>query len=557
MSNPWQRLTFQLFLFVVLPLTTLVIVLLLGSLTLHEQAMRMLVGERNARAARAAAAAITEQLNHRTQTLHSLALYAQTGDISPILAEADWLTADFEGGVALFNRQGDFLAATPNVAFDATPLLAQLTTQTPVIFSVPFTNTNASQVLLAVRADTYIAVGAFTPATLAERGLAEAFGTASATFVAVIAADNQPLYTLGPLPTDSDLAHHTGVLEAQHGESGVTYLPVAGDEHVVAYAPIAPVGWALIIEEPWAMVDNPLLSRTQIAPLLLIPLLVFALVVIGFGLRQIVQPLNTLEKQAQALAWGDYTALTAPIGGIAEIQRLQAELRRMAEKVQSAQQNLRGYLNAITAGQEEERRRLARELHDGTVQALVALDQRLQLAQRATPAAAEKLGELRQMTTTLLEEVRRIIRALRPIYLEDLGLLAALETLARELEQTATIPANLRVTFTQTGTPRRLTPAQEMALYRIAQEALTNSTRYAQARTVQVTAAFSERVFTLQVQDDGVGFNAPVRVSDLVQAGHYGLMGMHERAELIGARLVIDSAPNNGTRIEVKLPLGE
>lgn len=547
----WRRLTFQLFLFVVLPLTLLVIGLVLGSLTLHEQAMRMLVGERNARAARAAAAAITEQLEHRTQALHSLALHAQVVNAQDSLALHHFLDADFEGGVALFDPQGTLLAATPQTSFSATTLLAQVTPQTPVAFSAPIPTPGLPQVLVAVYAENVVAVGAFVPATLAERALAEAFATTPAAFVALHAPEAVLLYALGVPPPESHGVRQAGVPAALHGESGVTYVTVAGDEHVVAYAPIPAVGWALTIEEPWAMVDNPLLSRTQAAPLLLLPLFGFALVVIGFGFRQIVQPLNALEKQAQALAWGDYTALAQPVGGIAEVQHLQTELRRMAEKVQRAQQNLRGYLNAMTVGQEEERRRLARELHDGTVQNLVVLDQRLQLAQRTAPEATPKLNELRDLTTSLIEEIRRMIRDLRPLYLEDLGLFAALEALARELEQTAQV----QVTLTQTGEPRRLTDAQELTLYRIAQEAFTNITRYAQARTVQVTTTFSEKAVTLRVQDDGVGFTAPARVSDLVLAGHYGLMGLHERAELIGARLEIESAPNRGTRIEVYLPV--
>jgi len=550
----WRRLTFQLFLFVVLPLTVLLIVILFGSLTLHGQAMRVLVGERNQRAARAAASAITEQLAHRASALHSLVLSIPTTQLTATLAAHAFLTTDFEGGVVLFTPEGVVLAAMPTTTDwrqRAIPQLAQATPDGQAFFSTPFAMRNTSYVMVMVRAENVIAVGAFAPVTLAQRALTEAFASTPSAFVALLAADTTTLYALGPPPTDSEVAHHTGVHEALQGESGITYLPVAGDEHVVAYTPITPVGWALIIEEAWEMVDNPLLNRTQTAPLLLIPVLIFALVVIGFGLRQVVQPLNALEKQAHALAWGDYAAIEKPVGGIAEIQHLQAELMRMAAKVQAAQQNLRGYLNAITLGQEEERRRLARELHDGIVQALVALDQQLQLAQRATPPAAEKLGELRQMTTTLLEEVRRVIRALRPIYLEDLGLIAALEMLARDLEQTSVV----RVTFTTKGEARRLLPAHEMALYRIAQEAFTNIARYAQARAVQVATVFSATTFTLWVQDDGVGFTAPEHVGDLVQQGHYGLMGMHERAELIGARLTIDSAPNAGTRIEIYLPL--
>lgn len=298
-----------------------------------------------------------------------------------------------------------------------------------------------------------------------------------------------------------------------------------------------------------------MLSQTQAAPLILVPVLIIALLALGFGVRQIVQPLRTLERQARDLGWGHYEAIETPVGGIAEIQHLQAELARMAAKVKAAQQNLRGYLGAITAGQEDERRRLARELHDGTIQSLIALDQRAQLAQHvlkteAAPAA-ERLGEVRQMTAKLMDEVRRVIRALRPIYLEDLGLLPALEMLVQDTQTAAGIPA----TFALDGQSRRLTAAQEIALYRIVQEALTNAARYAGAHSIRVQVAFQAGALTVRVQDDGRGFTAPERVSNLAASGHYGLMGMQERAELIGAQLGIRSAPGVGTTIEVRLPL--
>ncbi|HEY6073654.1 MAG TPA: ATP-binding protein [Anaerolineales bacterium] len=151
----------------------------------------------------------------------------------------------------------------------------------------------------------------------------------------------------------------------------------------------------------------------------------------------------------------------------------------------------------------------------------------------------------------LLQEVRRVIRALRPNYLEDLGLLPALDMLTRDVQATAAVP----VTFESSGPPHRLPSAKEIAVYRIVQAALTNAARYAEARSLNVSVVFSPGELLVQVRDDGRGFLAPVRVSDLVTAGHYGLMGMQERAELIGARLAIRSALGAGTTIELQLPL--
>lgn len=557
-------LLLQLFAFVVLPLTALLIVVAIGSLYMHAQAMRDLVSERNERAARAAAAALDEQLAHRAAAVRGLAVHAasQTAP-EQALAGYDFLLPSFEGGLAVFASDGQLLAELPGERAAAwLPELAALalagdaSPTSPWFSAVQFDQAGAARLLVAAAVGPVTVVGDFSPARMTQRTLTDTFMSNPQAFAAVFDGAGQVLFQVGESAGDEPaLAQHPGVAEALRGESGRLYLKAGNSEHVVAYAPIRTMGWALLVEEPWEAVDNPMLSQTQAAPLILVPVLIVALLALGFGVRQIVQPLRALERQARDLGWGRYEAIEAPVGGIAEIQHLQAELARMAAKVKAAQQNLRGYLGAITAGQEDERRRLARELHDGAIQSLIALDQRTQLAQHALkddPSPATKhLGELRQMTAQLMEEVRRVIRALRPIYLEDLGLLPALEMLVRDTETVTGIPA----AFTLEGQSRRLTAAQEIALYRIVQEALNNAARYAGARAIQVQVAFPAGALTVQVQDDGQGFTAPERVSDLAASGHYGLMGMQERAELIGAQLSIQSAPGAGTTILVRLPL--
>ena len=564
----WQGATFQLFMFVVLPLAVLLMAVLMGSLTLHGQAMRVLVGERDGRAVQAAAAAISEQLNQRAAALQGMALYAAhagpaAADYAQILAEYSSLLSDFDGGVLLAAGDGSVLATSNAVELwlnrPVAELLRQTDQQAGAAFSPAFTSATDGQPMLLVRAQSptgLSAIGAFSPANLAgvtsgDRGLS----SHGQEFTFIIDNRGLVLFAAGPPPAEQDLAQHPGVAEALRGQIGTTYRMVNGSEHVIAFGPVAPVGWALVIEEPWEAVDNPLLQRTLAAPLLLIPVLVFALIAVGFGLRQIVQPLQLLERQASELAWGRFEAIGTPVGGIAEIRYLQAELILMAQKVAASQQNLRGYVNAITTGQEDERLRLGRELHDGVVQSLVALDQRAQLAQLALKGgsveATERLNELRRMTASLIEEVRRVIRALRPNYLEDLGLVPAIEMLARDVQGAANVPT----TFSTEGQPRRLPSRQEIAIYRIVQEALNNAARYASARSVNVSAIFKPGELVVRVRDDGQGFMAPERVSELVAFGHYGLTGMQERAELIGARLTIQSTPGAGTTIEVRLPL--
>jgi signal transduction histidine kinase len=157
---------------------------------------------------------------------------------------------------------------------------------------------------------------------------------------------------------------------------------------------------------------------------------------------------------------------------------------------------------------------------------------------------------VRQMTAGLIEDVRRVIRALRPIYLEDLGLLPALEMLTRDVERNG-----LQATFSTMGVMARLSPEREIVVYRVAQEALSNVARHSAATAVQVTTSFEGRRFTLRVEDNGQGFAPPERVGELATAGHYGLIGMQERAQLIGGQLTIKSASGHGTALELRLPL--
>src|SRR5512142_2082382 len=273
--------------------------------------------------------------------------------------------------------------------------------------------------------------------------------------------------------------------------------------------------------------SDPALELTLVAPLVLIPPLLFAVAALWFGARQIVRPLQQLELKAGALAGGDFQSIQEPVGGIPEVMHLQHELAEMSRKVQAAQEGLRDYIGAITAAQEEERMRLARELHDDTIQAVIALKQRVQLAERSAADAASQsaLGELEALAEQTIENLRRLTRALRPIYLEDLGLVAALQMLCREASQ----EKGLQIGFRQTGRERRLPRDDELALYRIAQEALNNVVRHSKASRAELQIDFAHDKLHLHVRDNGVGFVVPASPTDFAPSGHFGFLGMRER----------------------------
>jgi len=350
---------------------------------------------------------------------------------------------------------------------------------------------------------------------------------------------------IGSLPPD-----HPGVTESLRGESGTRYVQVDNSEHVIAYSPIPSTGWALITEEAWQAVVSPTLQVTQMAPLVLVPAFILALIALWFGATQIVQPLQRLESKAAALVWGDFEAIKESVGGISEVQHLQMELTEMSHKVQAAQEGLHDYIGAITSAQEDERMRLARELHDDTIQAVIALKQRLQLAQKSIKDqhGRQSLNELETLAEQTIENLRRLTRALRPIYLEDLGLVTALEMLAREMSQTN----HLAVDFQKTGQERRLSREVELSLYRIAQESLNNVIKHSKATHADLKIAFDAAEIKMEVSDNGSGFLVPKSPTELAPSGHFGLLGVHERADLIGARLEIESILGKGTRLRVR-----
>ncbi|MBN1887508.1 MAG: hypothetical protein JW850_05945 [Thermoflexales bacterium] len=527
---------------------------------LHQNAMRDLVGERDTRTVRSAAGVLSEQVYHRASSVHSLALRASEG-VNPasLLTMADFMLSDFDGGLATFTPEGKLLAASgENNIFDRVPtdFLIDLLRQAGAepVFSplVTISPTGTSFVLVvALVENSQVVVGAFSPAAVSKHALGDLWAPGDHASTFVVDEKRRLLYQAGALVPAIPIAQHPGASEALQGKSGVLYIQAEHGEHIVAFSPIAPIGWALVIEEHWEAAAGPMLHTTQLAPLILVPVLLLALVALWFGARQIVQPLQALEAKAAELAWGRYEAIEQPVNGIEEIRRLQTELAHMSRKVRAAQDSLHGYIGAITAGQEEERRRLARELHDDTLQALIALNQRLQLASLtlADSQAAESLAEIQALTEQTIANLRRFTQALRPIYLEELGLAAALEMLTREVSQAANLPVEFRLL----GMERRLLSEVELALYRMAQEALNNVTHHAQASHASLTISFAQAI-TLTVSDDGRGFTVPESPAEFAPGGHFGLLGLHERAELIGARLDIQSTPGKGTQLSISLP---
>jgi PAS domain S-box-containing protein len=219
-----------------------------------------------------------------------------------------------------------------------------------------------------------------------------------------------------------------------------------------------------------------------------------------------------------------------------------------------AEDNLRYYLREITRAQEAERKRIARELHDDTAQLLGSLSRQLDNFIRKKHGLAPNevlvLKDLQAQLNRGVQGVDRFVQDLRPSLLDDLGLIPALRSLARGLQESDGIGVDLKVL----GGERRFSPDVELLLFRIVQEALNNTRRHAQASEAQVVVEFAEDRTKVTITDNGRGFELPGRLDDFTRSGKLGLAGMQERAQLLCGTLEVKSTPGKGTTVMVEMP---
>jgi PAS domain S-box-containing protein len=211
-------------------------------------------------------------------------------------------------------------------------------------------------------------------------------------------------------------------------------------------------------------------------------------------------------------------------------------------------------LDQVISAREEEQRRIARELHDETGQALTSLLVGLRTLEGAPSLAAaqEQVAELRRVTARTLDEVHRLARGLRPAVLDELGLVPAVDQLALDYVQARGVPVD--VSAVGFG-PERIPPAVETTVYRVVQEALTNTAKHAGARTASVVLQQRRDVVQAIVSDDGCGFDVETALRAPAAWTHLGLHGMRERAALLGGTVTIESTPGEGTTIYVRIPV--
>jgi len=357
-----------------------------------------------------------------------------------------------------------------------------------------------------------------------------------------------------------------------------------GPSAVSVLAPLSSAPWAVVIRQDEAETFGQLRALRRTLLWLGPAVLALALVFAWGAARSVRRPLAVLTASAERIASGN---LDAPIPRLAEdevgrlgrsLERMRValkgsletiaqdnqeleqrvdertqELKRLYAQLQEREQWREELLRKVISAQEDERRRLARELHDETSQTLSALAMKLETALAAWPtnASRDRLLEAKSLTVRTLEELHRLIFDLRPSVLDDLGLLSAIRWYAeRHLER-----RGLTVRFEFSGVETRMPPELETALFRVAQETITNIAKHAHADTVLIQILERDDRIAIEIEDDGEGFDPASLPPPAARERGLGLLGMRERVELFGGTIEIDSAPGRGTRVAIAVPL--
>jgi signal transduction histidine kinase len=240
--------------------------------------------------------------------------------------------------------------------------------------------------------------------------------------------------------------------------------------------------------------------------------------------------------------------------GIARQATAAIENARLHHEVQYKEKIRGELLRDMFSIQEEERKRIARELHDETSQVIASLNASLEAALALLPPGADKarrmLEKTQKLSINILDEIHRLIYELRPSLLDDLGLVAAVRWLAEaNLES-----SGIKVTFKATGQQRRLAPRIEATLFRVIQEAVTNISRHSHARNAAISLAFRRHAIQVRIRDDGRGFDVNEAISSRERPRGLGLLGMKERVSIVGGKIDIESH-RGGTEIKIEIPL--
>ncbi|MBG9735076.1 sensor histidine kinase [Paenibacillus alvei] len=263
---------------------------------------------------------------------------------------------------------------------------------------------------------------------------------------------------------------------------------------------------------------------------------------------------DDIQKRLRAIEGSIERAETIGSQMSVALEYLSGDLSQVTRILESAKTRQLLGLKIILA-QEEERKRIAREIHDGPAQSLANLVLRTEIVERMLnkqefEMVQNEIVDLKSQVRFGLEEIRKVIFNLRPMALDDLGLVPTLRKFIHDYED----KHRIKTAFEVRGQERRLRSAMEAAIYRLVQEAFTNAAKHAHPSFVTCELTYDEEEVRLIVRDNGFGFKVESLEEKSKEHAHFGLLGMQERVELLEGRMEIHSAENRGTRIMIQIP---
>lgn len=552
-----NSLRVQLILWIALPVAVSLLAMSLVEIRGHEQAMTQMVQQQADLVARSISVLLEAHIDQRQAVLEQLAGEIVTGN-EPLSQPATIFAAGvFTATSSLANDPGGEREIPSWMKSEAVDALTTevLATQAPGLATI---YDAAQQAWYMVQA---VPIAESSPPAMSVLLGAEPIA-ALINEHTIASLDPMLIDELRLTSASGDLLYHQGSeqtattplsqpLDTSHAGHG-------GEKWLFGNATVLATNWNVTVSKDWRVLVPPVLTFSNALLVIVGLAVVLSLLSVYLGLRTIVWPLQRLDQATGQVGWGNFSAIYQPVGGVAEIEELRRALARMTDQVRQYQMELQSYIGAMTVGQEEERRRLARELHDETVQDLIALNQRIEMVERELhrdpQRAAIRLNELRPLVTGTIDALRRQIHALRPLYLDDLGFVPAIEMLVDESTKRSQLDGHF--SYIEDG-PVHITPALQISVYRIVQEALQNVLKHAEASKVDVAVHVTTDALLLSVTDNGRGFVVPSHPYSLAQQGNFGLLGMKERAQLHNGTFEIKSQQNQGTTIHVRLPLYE
>ena len=350
---------------------------------------------------------------------------------------------------------------------------------------------------------------------------------------------------------------------------------------ILAFVPLEMAPWGISIQEPEEDVFTPASNLRQIFILLAVIFIGTAFILTVGISRSIVDPLNDLIRGTNRIAKGDLSKPIQPHGNdeigvlsqsfetmriklVESMERitkhaeeLETRVHERTRQINEGQQRVAGLLKKIISTQEDERKRIARELHDDTLQELSAALMRVDMCKlHPEQITTEKVTKIRDILGKTFDGIIGIIQNLRPTLLDDLGLSAAIQSLLDMYLGENGINYFMNA---ESVKERRFRPEMEITLFRIIQEAIVNIARHAKAENVFVLLKVVGDSLHIDIEDDGEGFNLDSLFEqsnrDIKDRRGLGLLGMKERVFLMGGKMEVFSMPGLGTRVDIRIPL--